>query len=406
MNSYSYGHYMGTPERAYRETHPWITFGRIDLSRAGAEPWMLLGEVRSKVDHLAVALLKPSVAEELLLVYLAKGVHATTAIEGNALSESQVRDILEGHGGIPPSQAYQEREAANIITAYNRITAQLVAGGSSELTVAGIEEFDREVLDGIEEDGVRPGEIRTRSVVVGLRYRGAPAEDCEYLLERMCEWLNGPDFEPPSDEMRIPYALIKAVVAHLYLAWIHPFDNGNGRTARLMELQILLAAGVPMPAAHLLTNHYNVTRDEYFRQLQQASDSGGDVVPFLRYAIRGFVDGIRAQVERVWIQQYADRWEQFIYETFGGRVTSDAERRRLHLVRELSEREGPVPRREIPRLSPDLAIAYAGTERMLSRDLNSLEAMGLIEQAGHGFWRARPEQILAFRPLRREETGA
>jgi hypothetical protein len=49
----------------------------------------------------------------------------------------------------------------------------------------------------------------------------------------------------------------------------------------------------------------------------------------------------------------------------------------------------------------ELAVAYAGTERMLSRDLNALEALGLIESIGRGFWRAKREQILAFRPLRR-----
>lgn len=103
----------------------------------------------------------------------------------------------------------------------------------------------------------------------------------------------------------------------------------------------------------------------------------------------------------MWDQQYADRWEQFIYETFGGSVTSDAERRRLQIALKLSEQPGPVARRDIPRLSPELTIAYAGTERMLSRDLNALAALGLIEQAGHGFWRPKQEQILAFRPLRR-----
>jgi Fic family protein len=232
-------------------------------------------------------------------------------------------------------------------------------------------------------------------------YRGAPREDCRYLVEQLCEWLNGPDFEPPSEELNVPYALIKAVCSHLYMAWIHPFDDGNGRTARLIELQILLAAGVPMPAAHLLSNHYNTTRPEYYRQLQRASESGGDVVPFIQYAIRGFVDGIRAQVTRVWQQQYADRWEQFVYETFGGRIVTEAEQRRLRLVLALSEHVDPVARRDIHELDVSLALAYAGTKRMLSRDLNALASLGLIESAGHGLWRARREQILAFRPLRR-----
>lgn len=45
-------------------------------------------------------------------------------------------------------------------------------------------------------------------------------------------------------------------------------------------------------------------------------------------------------------------------------------------------------------------MAYAGTERMLSRDLNALAAMGLIENVGRGVWRPRREQILGFRPVR------
>lgn len=363
---------------------------------------MLLGEARSKVEHLSLALLRPEIRDEMLSVFLAKGAHATTAIEGNTLSEDQVVEIVEGTASPPLSQAYLYREVENIIASYNRIKDHLLEGGDPSPTLDSIKQFDREVLAGIEEEGVVPGEIRAGSVVVGPRYRGAPAQDCEYLLERLCEWLNGPDFEAPTEDFKIPYALIKSAIAHLYLVWIHPFDDGNGRTARLMELQILMASGVPMPAAHLLSNHYNITRAEYYRQLQHASDSGGDVTSFLTYAIQGFVDGIRAQVEYVWGQQYMDRWQQFVYETFDGRPTSTAERRRFLLVMALSEIwDGPVARRDIPRLSPALAAAYAGTQRMLSRDLNALEQVGLLEQAKRGYWEAARSQILAFRPLRR-----
>lgn len=397
----------GTLERAYRKSHPWLTFDRIDLSRASAEFWMLLGESRSKVQHLSMALLRPDVRDAMLEVFLAKGAHATTAIEGNTLSEEQVVEIVAGRAAPPASQEYLYREVENILAAYNRIKDALVSGGDPRLTVDHIRQFNSEVLDGIKEDGVTPGEIRTGSVVVGPRYRGAPAEDCEYLLERLCDWLESSDFDPPSEDFVVPFALIKAVIAHLYVAWIHPFDNGNGRTARLIELQILMAAGVPMPAAHLLSNHYNITRDEYYRRLQEASDTGGDVVPLLRYAVQGFVDGIREQVDYVWEQQYSDRWRQFIYEAFDGHPTSAAELRRFQLVTRLSEHRGePVARRDIPGLDPVLALSYAGTERMLSRDLNVLGELGLIEQASHGHWRAARDQILAFRPLRRAIVGS
>src|SRR3972149_2062796 len=181
---------MGTPERAYRTTHPWISF-RADLSRASAEFWMLLGEARSKVDHLSLALLKPAVAEEMHRVYLAKGAQATTAIEGNTLSEEEVEAIVGGRAGAPqPSQEYLYREVENIVSAFNRSKDHLVSGGSADITPAGVKEFNREVLDGLDRAEVSPGRIRSGAAVVG-NYRGAPAQDCEYLLERLCEWLNG-----------------------------------------------------------------------------------------------------------------------------------------------------------------------------------------------------------------------
>jgi Fic family protein len=386
-----------TTERAYKESHPWISF-RVDLRPFPADLWLVLGEARSKVAHLTQALLKPEVAEEMNLLYLAKGAHATTAIEGNTLTEGEVIEILEGRDETPPSQEYLAQEVRNVVEACNRIKDHRVDGGSPEITPEMVKQFNREVLTALDsEPHITPGEYRKTSVVVG-NYRGAPAEDCEYLVEHLCEWLNGDDFAPPTPDWKVPLALIKAVLAHLYLAWIHPFDDGNGRSARLMELQILLAAGMPMPATHLLSNHYNETRSEYYRQLQAASRSGGDVLPFIRYALRGFLDGIRMQLDRVWSQNYDDRWEQFIYESFGDTHTQARERQR-RLVLELSKRWDPMPRRDLVALTPELAAAYTGTQRTLSRDLNTLVAMGLIGRVRGGFV-PRREQILAFQPLR------
>ena len=53
--------------------------------------------------------------------------------------------------------------------------------------------------------------------------------ECEALLARMCDWLNGSGFAGEG-HMRLPTAIIRASMAHLYLAWIHPFGDGNGRT--------------------------------------------------------------------------------------------------------------------------------------------------------------------------------
>jgi len=199
------------------------------------------------------------------------------------------------------------------------------------------------------------------------------------------------------------YAIIKAVVAHLYLAWIHPFGDGNGRTARLIEFMILVTSGVPGPAAHLLSNHYNQTRSEYYRQLDRASQSGGDVLPFLNYAVSGFVDGLRAQLDRIRAQQWDVTWENYVHERFRSR-TSPSDVRRRHLLLDLSEHEEPVPASKLRDLSPRVAAAYAKkTPKTLSRDLSALVEMGLLEVARNGC-RAKKEIILGFLPLRRDRA--
>jgi Fic family protein len=376
-----------TQPRTYEETHPWLTFS-LDMREATPELWALLGEARSKIDHIAQSPLKPSVAKDLHELYLAKGILATTAIEGNTSSEEEARKLIAGTLNLPPSRQYLGIEMENILEAFNKISRELLEGKSLRLDPKTLKEYNRIVLQGLElEEGVSPGKIRTRGAVVGP-YLAAPAEDCEYLLAKLADWLET-GFEPPTPDFRLPWVILKAVIAHLYFVWIHPFGDGNGRTARLMELQTLLAAGAPTPACHLLSNHYNATRADYYRQLHLASRApNGDPLPFVTYAVRGFVDGLRDQLRTITDQQFRDRWEQYIYETFGERRTA-ADHRRLELalaLSEVGESEEMVHQSDIRLLTPTLAEAYAGTTRMVARDLNILEEMGLISRHKSYVW--------------------
>lgn len=386
--------------RPYEETHPWIDF-RLDLRSAPAELWMQLGEARSKVAHIAGSLLNPEVAREMHIVYLTKGVLATTAIEGNTLSEGEARRRIEGQLELPPSREYLGREIDNIIAAFNSIKDELVEGVAPPMSRGTIENYNRLILAGLDlAEGVVPGEIPSYAVAVG-DYAGAPREDCGFLLERLSAWLNGLDFAPRSAEWEIPLAILKAILAHLYIAWIHPFGDGNGRTARLMELRILLEAGVPTPATHLLSNHYNQTRTEYYRQLREASRGDDGVLSFIRYALQGFVDGLRDQLSTIRAQQFGDRWEQYVYQRFG-RATTPARLRQRQLVLELSKLDAPVPREELPALSRGLLEMYGTkTGKTLSRDINAVLEMGLIRRQEGGY-APNKRVIEAFLPVMAE----
>jgi Fic family protein len=385
---------MGT----FEKTHPWIRF-RLNLGEVGPEFWLNLGEASSKCEHLSHVPMRRSTAEKLHRLYLAKGAAATTAIEGNTLSEAEVLRAVEGCLDVPPSKDYLKREVENIIAACNIMFLQLRDGKLPALTPELICDYNRKVLAALpHKDDVVPGELRKHSVLVGNVYRGAPAEDCPLILERTCAWLNGEDFAAKPG-MELVFAIIKAVVAHVYLAWIHPFADGNGRTARLVEFHILLAAGMPSPAAHLFSNHYNETRTEYYRQLELASKSGGDLRPFLGYAVRGLLEGLRKQLEFVWEQQWDITWRNHVHELFQNKSgASDARQR--HLALDLGARSDWVAVSAIGELTPRLAKAYAQkTPKTVQRDLNVLAEMGLIARDGRRA-RARREVIFAFLPER------
>lgn len=91
--------------RTYERTHPWLTFAG-NLKDALPALWLMLGECQSKCEHMARVPLRPETARQLYRIYLAKGALATTAIEGNTLSEEEVLQHLDGKLKLPPSREY------------------------------------------------------------------------------------------------------------------------------------------------------------------------------------------------------------------------------------------------------------------------------------------------------------
>jgi Fic family protein len=378
--------------RTYERTHPWINF-TLDLRKASYKHWLLLGEASSKCAHISGVPLLPGVATELYKLYLTKGALATVAIEGNTLTEEEVSKHLEGKLDLPQSKAYLQQEVDNIIKACDSIADNLLDGKPKDLSVELIKFYNEMVLDGLKlDEGVTPGEIRKHSVGVWT-YRGAPAEDCKYLLEKLCEWLK--EFTPPSDDEKMIYGIIKAIICHVYLAWIHPFGDGNGRTARLLEFHILISCGVPDLSAQLLSNHYNMTRTDYYKQLDASHKSGGDIFPFILYAIIGFTDGLSEQINIIRSQQVHVHWKDYIHEKFSNK-DGKAEVRRRRLIIDLSALLKPIPLAELRYISPRIAEAYAVlTDKTLNRDINALIKMGLAEKNKEGV-RAKPETMFAF----------
>ena len=389
-----------TEERPYERTHPWLTFA-FDLGRLQHTDWLALGEAAAMIDRIAGAPLDPEVAEEVHKLYLARGALATTAIEGNTLSEEEARGVIDETAALPASRAYLGQEIRNIVEACNLVGREIAGHGRFALTVESIERLNAMVLRDLEvEDHVAPGKVREVNVSVG-GYRCPDRRDAEFLLARLCGVLN--DFPLP-DGNRYAFSILKAVFAHLYFVWIHPFGDGNGRTARLIELAILLEASLPQPACHLPSNHYNLTRTEYYRQLARASERENGIYGFASYAIRGFADGLREQVEVVREHQESVAWTNFVHEQFRESRGAGAPRQR-DLLLALSRQPGPVPVNRLASLDAATASVYALlSNRTLLRDVEALERRGLVVGDPNGV-RANRERIRAFLPWRNDSPS-
>lgn len=366
--------------REYLRSHSWIDF-RLPLAEAGFEFWRALGRVEQSIWQITQATLPPAETDRFYYLTLIRGVTATIAIEGSTLTAAEVSQIEKGVFPGRASRADEEQEAKNIISLYRHIARRMLRGAPPPITVDAILKYNRmvraEIADA--ESMSAGGEFRSHGVRIG-RSSGAPPADLPYLTNRLCEWLYG-ELAELAKLGKVAQGILQALLAHLYIAWIHPFADGNGRTARALELHILLAAGVPDIAAHLLSNYYHRTRQRYYQALDRSRQEGA--LAFLRYALAGFGIMLREQLGEIERQKLAILWKDLVYREFAGKHSPLQERRRALALALGKALERPLPTQEILRFTPArLTLEYEESPRKLERDLAALEQMGPKERVG------------------------
>ncbi|MCD6584669.1 MAG: Fic family protein [Desulfobacteraceae bacterium] len=344
----------------------------------------MLGECDAYVRAITDTPLKPEHRGKLLHLSLIKGAQATTAIEGNTLSEEEIEKLAEGWT-LPPSKEYLEIEVRNILEAFNFLLHEIVSGGKTQIiTPEVIKDFHRMIGKNLGEhlDAV-PGRFRQDNRVVGT-YRAPDYKYVPELIEKLCRWLRK-EFHY-NDGQNFPTSVIQAMITHVYIEWIHPFGDGNGRTGRLLEFYILLRAGLPNIVSHILSNFYNQTRPEYYRQLDQARKNK-NLTGFIKYAVRGFRDGLKENLTVIQESQFFIFWHYFIYEVFADvkYTKKTAFKRKRDLILQMPiNKEFDVD--EILELTPIIAKTYATVNRAtVLRDLKELQELNLLIKIGRKF---------------------
>ena len=344
----------------------------------------MLGECHALVHALTDIPLQPEYRQRLLIVSLRKGAQATTAIEGNTLSEEEIEKLQEGWS-LPPSKEYLQVEVNNILEAFNTLLREIITEDKvSIVTPDLIKDFHYMIGKDLGEhfDAI-PGRFRDDRRHVGT-YLAPEHKYVPELIEKLCVWL-GKEFHY-SDGQDFATAVIQAIVTHVYIEWIHPFGDGNGRTGRLFEFYILLRAGLPSIVSHILSNFYNLTRPEYYRQLDRAIKKK-DLTEFIQYALQGFRDGLKENLNIIQESQFSVFWQHYIYETFADlKYTKKGAFKRKRALMLQIPIGGMFTVDELLEISSDVAKKYATFGRpTILRDLKELQELNLLRKVGRNY---------------------
>lgn len=224
---------------------------------------------------------------------LLRSAHSSTAIEGNRLSFEQVSDLASGREVMATRR--DKQEVLNYLEALERVPE---FAERSPFTKEDLLEIHKTVTKGTLDNPKDEGAFRDRQVVVGNRATGEvvfvppPADLVPKLVDELLNWFN-------SDDAAGLDPVLEAGIVHYELVRIHPFVDGNGRTARVMATLVLYKRGFDIKRFFALDDYYDHDRPAYYAALKGVDQRTLDITGWLEYFTDGVAVSVRAVRDRV-----------------------------------------------------------------------------------------------------------
>lgn len=293
---------------------------------------------------------------ELLSKAKVTSTHASTSIEGNPLSITEVRRVLKQH---PAHIRQSEREILN----YNQVLTTLSEQPMQPLTATLLLQIQRGVTQGLLPEH-QCGQWRQEPVVIyeprtgGIVYLPPDHQDVPRLMAELLDFVE-------REQTRLD-PLLLAGLFHKQFVIIHPFMDGNGRTARLATNVLLAGLGVNLYRLLSFENYYNQNVARYFQRVglfgdYYVLDTQVDFTAWLEYFAEGILDELR-RLEAQLVQQ-----------------VTPATRLDPHhqVILDYIDQHGLITDRDYAQLTP-----RAKATRAL--DFKRLIDLGLIQRKGNG----------------------
>jgi Fic family protein len=216
--------------------------------------------------------------DELQVVQLKREIAGTSRIEGADITDKELDAAL----AETPEQhrTRSQRQAAAAVKTYRWIS-RLPADRPVDQNL--IKEVHRLIVSGADDDHCPPGEIRNPDVNVTFGtplHRGAEGgAECEKAFNELCHAIQ--------NEFRGHDPLIQALALQYHFAAMHPFRDGNGRTARALEALMLQRIGLSDNLFIAMSNYYYEEKDAYLGAFAQVRTQGHDLTPFILFGLKG-----------------------------------------------------------------------------------------------------------------------
>lgn len=307
------------------------------------------------VDHV---LMPPKHEEWLRRDVSIKRASGTTSIEKLGMSEAEVDELLRRRTTAKPDEA--QRANLNAIQAYEFID-YLSDQTDLDVDELAIRQLNREFLRG-ESEAITPGIYRRGQNKIN-EYLPPNQGDVPGLMREFALWLRADDELHP---------LVKAGIAHIQIVAIHPFWDGNGRTARGLATLTLQRSPMNFKKLLSLERFLASVRDRYITAIETALGTryteGYDATSWLEFFATSVVASASALTNEMtdWHRMMTDLHKLMSQHGLNARQTDGLA---------FAAHSGKITRSdymEIARVSPSTA----------TRDLEFLVSLGLLDVEG------------------------
>jgi Fic family protein len=308
---------------------------------------------------------------------MSRTVYYGTKIEGNELTEAQAQQVVRLEGYVNTKDVAEktgmmarDRDIQEVLNYRNVIKwiDQQDLNFSSDLfslkTLHNLHSLTLQKLIDPEDIGA----FRTKQVVVKsatdgqVAFRPPVSVEIPYLIDDFLDWAN-------ADSSRQIHPIFRAAITHYQIVYIHPYIEGNGRTARAMATLTLYALGYDFKKFFSIEQYFDSDVEQYYQALLSVQQHGGDLTYWLEYFCYGLaieIDKVRSQVQKL-------SKDLKLKKELGEQVALSE---RQILVLELLHNQGQITSQDAQKILPNVSVDT------ILRDMKDLIQKGVVSKKG------------------------